>query len=107
MYNMAAMPFDAGGGLMVVPGASLGGGWVLRIALRMKNVVPMPIAETKRDSLRPRLSAAKKTKKAVTITLEIKSEGHLVSEQSLKTHLDDAVNSRCQQRVLGAGISNG
>lgn len=68
MYNMAAIPFDAGGGLMVVPGTSLGGGWVLRIAPMMKSRVPMPIAEMKRDSLRPRLSAAKKMKQAVAIT---------------------------------------
>jgi len=33
-----------------------------------------------------------------------KREGHLVSKQSLK-QIDDAVGSRCEQRVLGAGIS--
>lgn len=47
------------------------GGCVLRSAPTMKNKVPIPIAEMNNESLRPSVSAKKKTKMAVATTLTI------------------------------------
>ncbi len=65
---MAAMAFDAGGGS---PLGVDGGGKDLRRAPIMKNRVPMPHAEMKSDSLRPRDSTRKNTKIEVATTFTI------------------------------------
>ena len=67
MYSIAAIALDAGGGFAV----SVGGGNTFSSAPIMKNRVPMPNAEMKRDSLRPSVSTRKKTNNEVATTLTI------------------------------------
>ena len=64
MYNIAAIALLAGEG-----SEALGsGGNDLSRAPMMKNRIPIPIAEINNESLRPKDSTAKKTKKAVAMT---------------------------------------
>ena len=59
------MALLAGGGAAV---GSVGGGYALRSAPTMKKSTPMPIAEIKRDILRPSVSTKKNTKKSVVMS---------------------------------------
>ena len=68
MYNIAAMAFDAGGGL---PTRVCGGGNSLSSAPTMKNSVPMPIAEINSEYLRPSDSTRKNTKIVVATNFTI------------------------------------
>ena len=61
------MALLAGGGFVV----SVGGGKTLRSAPMMKNTMPIPMPEMKRESLRPRESTRKNTKSAVATTFTI------------------------------------
>lgn len=67
---MAAIAFDAGGGLGAAWLASTaGGGWVFRMDPMMKKRVPIPTAEMNNESLRPRNSTPKKMKMLVATNL--------------------------------------
>ena len=63
-YSIAAIALLAGGGL----DALVGGGYTLRSAPTIMNMLPMPKAETKSERLRPKVSKRKNTKMVVAMT---------------------------------------
>ena len=69
MYNIAAIALDAGGGDESAGFGLTGGGWVFRIAPIIKNRVPIPIADMKSETFRPKVSTPKKIKSEVATTL--------------------------------------
>ena len=72
MYNIPAIACAAGEGAGAATFASVeGGGCVFKIAPMIKNSEPIPMAEMKSESLRPRVSTPKKMKMAVATTLTI------------------------------------
>lgn len=74
MYIIPAIAFDAGGG--APSEARAGGGWVLRMAPIMKNKLPMPIAETNKETLRPSVSTPKKIEMVVAVTFTTPMKYH-------------------------------
>jgi len=66
MYNIAAIAFPEAGGCAWGVG---GGGCVLRMAPMAMKKMPIPIAETKSDGLRPQESTKKSMNIVVATTL--------------------------------------
>ena len=62
---MAAIVFDAGEGEVAFDS----GEWVFKMAPMIYRAVPIPIAEMKNESFRPKVSTPKNKKSAVAINL--------------------------------------